>query len=148
MKKTALTAITLAAALASSAPAWAADETNPTIVHRQAIFKVAAGHMGGLKAALFLNGPMENVTYHAEGLLSAFQHHWNPWAPGSEKGETKAKPEIWSNKAKFDEAGQKAGAAAKALVEAAKSGDKAKATDAFKAMGGACKNCHDDFRKE
>ena len=37
-----------------------------------------------------------------------------------------------------------------ALVKeyATKTGDTAKSADAFKALGGACKACHEDFRKD
>lgn len=136
------------AALSTTAFTAQADETNPTIVHRQSIYKIAAGHMGGLKAGLFLKGPTDNLTYHAEGIVAAFQHMGNAYPEGSDKGETKAKSNIWSDRAKFDAAGKKAYGAAIAMVDATKANDTAKSVDAFKALGAACKACHEDFRKD
>lgn len=67
--------------------------------------------------------------------------------PGSETGhDTKAKPDIWSDRAGFDKAAADFSAAAKKLADAAKSNDKAAFADAFKATGGACGACHKTFR--
>ncbi len=146
MKKLVLLAATLAAL---SAPLVAsADETNPVIVHRQSIYKITAGHMGNLKAALFLKGDTSNLVWDAESIVDAFKHMGNAYPEGSDKGETKAKANIWTERAKFDEAGKKAFGAALALVDATKTGDTAKSVDAFKALGAACKACHEDFRKD
>lgn len=126
-----------------------ADETNAAIVHRQALYKVAAGHMAGLKSILALkDGPAANAGYHAEGIVAAFQHFGDAYPAGSDKGETKAKANIWTEPAKFKEAGQKAYGAATNLVAAVRSDDKVKGLAAFKELGAACKACHDDFRKD
>jgi cytochrome c556 len=148
MKKT--FAIALAGAvIAAALPAIAADETNGVIVHRQGIYKTTSGHMHGLKSIVILkNGPKENLSYHAEGILAAYKHLGNAFPTGSETGITKAKPNIWTERAKFDAAGKKSFEAATAMVEAAKSGKADQAEAAFKALGGTCKACHDDFKKD
>lgn len=72
-----------------------------------------------------------------------------PWAgfgPGTEKGDTKAKPEIWAEKAKFDDYANKLEAELAKLTVAAKSGSLDSVKAATNAVGGACKACHDDFR--
>lgn len=72
-----------------------------------------------------------------------------PWAgfgPGTEKGDTKAKPEIWADKAKFDDYARKLEAELAKLTVAAKSGNLDSLKVAANAVGGACKACHDDFR--
>ncbi|CAA7615416.1 putative Cytochrome c' [Magnetospirillum sp. LM-5] len=149
MLKKVVLSLSLAASAALVAPAAQADETNPVIVHRQAIYKVASGHMGGLKSILALkDGPKENLSYHADSLVAAFQHLGKAFPEGSDKGETKAKANIWTDRAKFDEAGKKAYAAALAMAEAAKTGDQAASLGAFKNLGGTCKACHDDFKKD
>jgi len=146
MKKLVLLAATLAAL---SAPVVAhADETNPVIVHRQSIYKIVSGHLGDLKQALLLKGDTTNMVWNAEGIVDAFKHMGAAYPEGSDKGETKAKANIWTERAKFDEAGKKAFGAALALVDATKTGDVAKSTDAFKALAGACKACHEDFKKD
>jgi len=71
---------------------------------------------------------------------------WAAFGPGTDKGDTKAKADIWSNKAKFDDYANKMQADMVKLTAAAKTGN----LDAFKtavnAVGGSCKSCHDDFR--
>lgn len=147
MKKLVLLAAAVAS-LSAVAVSAQAEETNPTIVHRQAIYKLTAAHMQGLKAGLLLKGPTDNLAWHADGIVDAFKHMGNAYPEGSDKGETKAKANIWTEREKFQEAGKKAFGAALALAEATKAGDQAKSVDAFKALGGACKACHEDFRKD
>ena len=74
-----------------------------------------------------------------------------PWAgfvEGTDKGDTKAKPEIWKDHAKFQEGADKMQAEMSKLAAAAKTGN----LDSIKAVvggvGGSCKNCHDSFRAQ
>ena len=67
---------------------------------------------------------------------------------GSDKGETRAKPEIWTDTAKFKAVGEKLNADAVKLLAAAKSGNIDTIKASVGAVGGDCKACHDDFRKE
>ncbi len=72
-----------------------------------------------------------------------------PWAgfgPGTDMGDTKAKPEIWSQKVKFDDYATKMEAEMTKLAAAAKTGNLDAIKVAVNATGGACKSCHDDFR--
>jgi cytochrome c556 len=72
-----------------------------------------------------------------------------PWAgfgPGTDKPESKAKPEIWTSKAKFDDYARKMETEMVKLAVAAKSGNLDGIKAAVNATGGACKACHDDFR--
>ncbi len=143
-----LAALAVVALPAFVAGAALADESNPVIVHRQAIYKTVSGHMTGLKSVLLLKGNKDNLTYHADAIVDAFNHMGAAYPEGSDKGETKAKSNIWTEMPKFQDAGKKSYAAALALAEAAKSGDLDKSTNAFKVLGGTCKSCHDDFRKD
>ncbi|MBF0614172.1 MAG: cytochrome c [Magnetococcales bacterium] len=131
--------------------AWSAsaEETNPAIVHRQGIYKIMAGHMTAMKSILFLGfAAPADLNFHAQGVLSAFEHMGNSYPPGSDKGETKAKPEIWTQPDKVKQRATDAVTAAKALVAATTGTDKGATVAAFKTMGEKCKACHDDFRKE
>ncbi len=67
---------------------------------------------------------------------------------GTDKGETKAKPEIWSEADKFRAAQTKMQDEMVKLNAAAKTGDLAQIKAAFGPVGQACKSCHDNFRKE
>jgi cytochrome c556 len=67
---------------------------------------------------------------------------------GTDKGDTKAKPEIWTEMDKFRAAATKMQEEMAKLNVAAKSGN----LDAIKAAAGdtgkTCKACHDNYRKE
>ncbi len=63
---------------------------------------------------------------------------------GSDMIKSRAKPEIWKNKADFDKRMAKAQKAAAAGVKAAKSGDAKGIAKAMKGMG--CGGCHKRYR--
>ena len=66
---------------------------------------------------------------------------------GTDKGNTRAKPEIWTERAKFDAAAQKMQDEVSKLVAAAKTGNQDQVRAAAGAVGGACKACHDAYQK-
>ena len=63
-------------------------------------------------------------------------------------GKTDAKPEIWKNRAEFDELLKKLATKSAALADIAKAGDLAKARPAFNELTQVCKSCHDKFKKK
>jgi cytochrome c556 len=73
---------------------------------------------------------------------------WAAFTEGSDKGDTRAKPEIWKDAAKFKESADKMQAEMSKLTLAAKSGNLDSIKAAVNSTGGSCKNCHDAFRKE
>ena len=73
---------------------------------------------------------------------------WAAFGEGTDKGDTKAKPEIWKEPAKFKEATDKFHAELGKFLVAAKSGKADDLKAAFPAAAGSCKNCHDQFRAQ
>lgn len=72
-----------------------------------------------------------------------------PAGSGPESGvKTGAKAEIWAKPADFKKAADNFATAAHALNVTAQKGDVAAIKQAFGAMGGTCKTCHDGFREE
>ena len=62
-------------------------------------------------------------------------------------GKTRAKPEIWTQSAKFKAAANKLASWSKDLEKAAATGDKAKIAAAMRGFGKeTCSNCHKTFR--
>ena len=74
------------------------------------------------------------------------QQQWFPKGSGPEAGKTRALPEIWSKPEDFLAAQKMFSDRAPKLLAAAKAKDVAAVTAAFREVGGACKNCHDNFR--
>lgn len=74
---------------------------------------------------------------------------WAAFGEGTDQGgNTKAKPEIWSDNAKFKDAAEKMQAEVVKLAVAAKTGKLDDLKTAVSATGGTCKNCHDNFRNK
>ena len=73
---------------------------------------------------------------------------WTAFGEGTDKGETRAKPEIWKESAKFKEASDKFQAEVAKVNAAAKTGNLDNLKTAFTSASGSCKACHDNFRKE
>lgn len=120
------------------------------IKYRKAALTVMAAHFG--RVAAMANGRMPfDAGAAASNAATAEMMSKLPWAgfgDGTDKGDTKAKPEIWADKAKFTAAAEKMQGEMTKLAAVAKGGN----IDAIKAQvgatGGACKACHDDFRKD
>lgn len=147
-----LASLVLAAATVTlSVPAQAQfAKPEDAIKYRKAAFTVMAAHFG--RVAAMANGRMPfDAGAAASNAATAEMMSKLPWAgfgDGTDKGDTKARPEIWTDKAKFIAASEKMQGEMTKLATVAKGGN----LDAIKAQvgatGGACKACHDDFRKE
>ncbi len=66
--------------------------------------------------------------------------------PKEEK--THAKPEVWTQRADFEETHRKFLAEAKKMNAVAQTGDAAAVAAQFKALGEGCKNCHQTFKEK
>ncbi|MDD5028652.1 MAG: cytochrome c [Rhodoferax sp.] len=148
MKKIiALCATGLALTLALPVSAQFAKPEDAIKYRKNALFVMQQnfGRVAGMAAGKIAFDPK----VAAESAASAEFVSKLPWAgfgPGTDKGETKAKPEIWSDKAKFDDNAGKMQAEMTKLAAAAKSGNLDAIKTAVNSTGGTCKSCHDDFR--
>ncbi len=138
--------LALAAALVLGLGGAALAQTFDPIATRKAGQDVLAGTFAGVKAVLTLKGDVKTL----EGPGKAIQH----WAlvfptlfpPGSDKGDTKAAPAIWTDQAGFQKDAMALSAAGEKLATAAKAGDETAVAAAFKEIGEACGACHKDYR--
>lgn len=87
-------------------------------------------------------------TRNAEYLAMLSKLPKDGFISNSGKGDTKAKPEIWTKPAQFKEANDRLENESAKLAELAKTGD----FDAIKTQFGkvqkSCKACHDDFKNK
>ena len=65
---------------------------------------------------------------------------------GSDKGETRAKPEIWTSRADFDAKMDKMVQETAKLSQVARSADAAALKKAVQDVDSSCSGCHDDYR--
>ena len=85
----------------------------------------------------------------ADDLHHAAQFHVERgFAPGTEQGTTRAKPNIWSNMDDFQSKLDDFRAAAASLAETATEGDPGTSREQFVATGGTCKACHDEYKSK
>jgi len=147
----AITALALAAAtLGLSAPAAAQfAKAEDAIKYRQSALFVMGQHFGRLGAMANGRIPFDAkaAQENADVVAHMAQLPWAGFGAGTDKGApTKARPEVWSEQAKFKEHADKLQAETVKLAAAAKTGSLDNLKAAFGATAGSCKACHDDFR--
>ena len=150
MKKT-LTCLVLLAATTWAGLAQAQfAKPEDAVKYRKASFTLLAAHFGRLNQMAQGKIPFDAkvAAENADVVSAVAKLPWTAFGEGTDKGETRAKPEIWKESAKFKEAIDKNQAELTKVVTAAKSGS----LDALKAAvgpaGSSCKACHDNFRKD
>ncbi len=120
------------------------------IKYRKAGFNIMAAHFGRLGAMAQGKVPFDAkvAAENADVLAVVAKLPLTAFVEGSDKGETRAKPEIWKEAAKFKEAADKNQAEMAKLVAAAKTGNLDNLKAAFGSAAPTCKACHDSFRKD
>ena len=151
MKRLLLAAGTVAG-LAIALPAAAQfQKAEDAIKYRQSAMTVMANHFGRVGAMAQGKAPFDAkaAADNAAIVLVMSKLPFAGFGEGTDKGApTRAKPEVWSDNAKFKAASEKLQAEVVKLDAAAKTGSFDAVKAAAGAVGGACKACHDDFRAE
>jgi cytochrome c556 len=145
--------ITVAAlVLSSTALAAAAQQLKPEdeIKLRKSAYALVGYNFSSLAAMAQEKKPYnkEEAIRNAEfvALLSTVPKTF--FAPGTDRGETKAKPDIWANRADFDKKMERMMAETAKLPPVARTGDLAALKKQVSETGSACKACHDDYRSK
>ncbi|MEO7744120.1 MAG: cytochrome c [Usitatibacter sp.] len=144
MKKQAIVAaFTLAAAFA--AEAQIKPETQ--IKQRRAGYAVMNFNFSSLAAMAEGKKPFnkDEAARNADLVAALSDYMKGFFGEGTDKGETKAKPEIWQTRSDFDAKMDKMISEARKLPAAARADLPALKT-AVTDAGAACKACHDDYR--
>ena len=143
--------VTALVGLATALPAAAQfQKPEDAIKYRKAAFTVMAAHFSRIGAMSAGRVPFDAAAAAANAELVATMSKlpFAGFGEGTNTGDTRAKPEIWSNRAKFDAGAAKMQEELAKLNAAAKGGNLDAIKTAFGAAGQTCKACHDDFRKE
>lgn len=119
--------------------------------YRQSYFALLAANFGPMVS--MVKGEMawdqESFKHYANDLAVITSLDLMRGFPeGSHTGKTRAKPTLWDNMEDFTAKSDDLRTAALALQKAADSGDKAAIMEAFKATGGSCKSCHDEYKSK
>ena len=147
MKKTVVMAVIGAiAAGALVSGATIAFAQADVIKARQDNRKATGPEMRAIKAVIDAKGDLKEIVPHAAKLKELQVAFDKMFPAGSDKGETKALPTVWSDMPGFQKAGAGASAANDKLAMAAGSGDMAATAAAFGDVGKACGACHTKYR--
>lgn len=129
------------------------DDKEPLQSARQSYFTLLAMNFGPIGAMVKGEAPWdeEKLTRYAQDLdnlgeLDVLRF----FAEGSDKGTTRAKPEIWSDMEDFSARFADLGEAADQLEDVVEqsAGDRKAVAEAFGEVGKACKACHDEYKSK
>ena len=120
------------------------------IKYRKASFTVMAAHFGRLGAMANGRAPYDAkaAADNADVVATLSKLPWAAFGEGTDKGDTRAKPEVWKEAGKYKEAADKMQAEIAKLNTAAKAGNIDALKAAFGPAAASCKACHDNFRKD
>jgi cytochrome c556 len=141
----------LVAALTALPAAAQYRNAEAAIKYRQSAMYLQNNHMGRLFAMIKGDVPFDakaaadNIEIVA--LLNS-RVQFAAFIDGSDKGNTKAKPEIWAEKDKFNAAVAKSQEDVLKLAAAGKTGNLDQIKAAAGAVGQSCKACHDAYRNQ
>jgi len=132
--------------LAAAIACGAAFAQGDVIAERRAGMKRMADAMGALRAVAQGTGDPRAEVERIDGMLAWYRHEETLFPPGSDRGQTRALPVIWTDRAAFDREHAEVAAKLTALRAAAASGDRPAFAQAFQAVGAVCTSCHRAFR--
>jgi len=150
MKRLSLAALTVAGIVTALPAAAQFAKPEDAIKYRKAAMTLQGATFG--RVAAMANGRVpfdakvaaENIEFVA--MLNKLQ--FSAFVEGSDKGDTRVKPEIWTQKDKWNAAVAKSQEDVAKLVAAGKTGNLDQIKAAVGSVGQSCKSCHDDFRKD
>lgn len=144
----AVAALALLTALPAAAQYRNADAA---IKYRQSAMSLQGNHMARIFAMVNGQAPFDakamNENIEIVSLLNT-RAQFAAFIEGSDKGNTRAKPEIWTEKDKFAAAVSRSQADVDKLVAAGKTGNLDQIKAAAGAVGQSCKACHDAYQKQ
>ena len=147
-----LASLAIAAAAATLAAPASAQFAKPedAVKYRQSALFVMAQHFGRIGAMVNGRVPYDAkaATENAEVVAEMAKLPWAGFGPGTDKISQKAKPEIWTEQAKFKEHNEKLVAETGKLLAAAKTNNLDNLKTAFGSTAATCKGCHDVYRKD
>jgi cytochrome c556 len=117
------------------------------IAERRAGLKRMGAHMDAIKPVSEARGDVKALEPRIDDMIAWFRTMPTRFPPGSDQGDTKALPAVWSDRAGFEAANTRLLGQLDVLKAAAAAGDAAAFSTAFQATGSQyCGGCHRNFR--
>src|SRR5260221_10103557 len=140
--------LTLGAAFASQALAQAKPDV--MVAQRQAAMKLQGKYLGPIGGMLKGNIPYnaDVVAVNATFLENLARMPWDGFDPSTKGEKSKAKPEVFTDTAKFKAAYETLEAETAKLGAVARAKNEAGVRAAFGGVAKACGACHDGFREK
>lgn len=150
MKRLSLAALAVAGIVTALPAAAQFAKPEDAVKYRKAALTVMAAHFGRIGAMVQGRVPFDAAAAQANAEIATMMSKlpFTAFGPGTDVGDTRAKPNVWTDNAKFVAAATKMQDEMAKLNAAAKTGNLDQIKAAFGPVGQACKACHDDFRKE
>ncbi|MGH8689834.1 MAG: c-type cytochrome [Burkholderiales bacterium] len=149
MKKT-LVAAAVAVAVGGLAGIAAAQVKPDVLVkQRQAVMTLQGKYFGpiaGMASGKVSPYNADVVSRSATYLENLAQMPWDGFHESTKGEKSRALPEVWSQKAKFDELSQRLQSETAKLGELARARDEAGVKQQYAAVGKVCGACHEGFR--
>ncbi len=127
-----------------------AQKPEDAIKYRKGVYSVIGWNFGPMAAMAKGERPYDAAAFarHAEIVAFMSKLPLEGFVPGSDTGETKAKPEIWLDMDDFKAKLEKMQQEVAKLAEVAKGGDLNASKAQLGEAGKACKACHDKYRNK
>jgi cytochrome c556 len=139
-----LTAMALALGAATLAgPALAQGDV---IAERRAGLKRMGEHMQAMKGVVDSRGDVRPLAATVDDMIAWYRTLPDCFPPGSDRGDTRALPALWTEKANFDTVANNMVNQLQVLRAAAASGDAAAFASAYGQTGQTCGTCHRPYR--
>lgn len=150
MKIIATVAVSLAALTAALPASAQFNRPDDAVKYRKAALSVMNTHMGRLGAMANGRVPFDAkaAQENAQVVADLARLPWAGFAPGTERLSNGAKPEVWTEQAKFKDLSERFMAESAKLLAASKTNNLDALKAAFSATAGSCKACHDSFRNQ
>jgi cytochrome c556 len=145
------TVLSIACAIALIGPVHAQfSKPERAVQYRQAAFTIMNNHMGRISMATQGKVPYDKdaVLRSAEIIEIVGKLPYEAFTPGSDLMESKAKPSIWKEEAKFKQLATDMQSETVKLTAAAKSGNLENIRNQFRATAKSCDACHDAYREK
>ena len=142
-------ACVLALACATLALPASAQFARPeqAVKYRQSVMSVMNTHLQRIGAMANGRVPYDAkvASEHADVIAPLSRLPWQGFGPGTDKISKKAKPEVWTQQARFNELGEKMMGETVKLAAAAKTNNLDNLKAAFNTTAASCKACHDAY---